>query len=212
MHRKKVKMGAGASARIRDQLIDGSKLEKIAHASEELFEDDEFDPIMDEQLLGPRFHFENPDITDDNLYWLRPKEFGTGTLFRNGEQALDCTSCIGSLDALNKDLAVVMQAICAKRPDFINDMIVSYNTVVGCAAIRLHHNGHMELVVVDDRIPCRRKDPPPPGEPPHQYPYEPLSCRLTTGEAWLPLIEKALAKLHGSYTSTALGDGAMVPF
>ncbi len=200
-------MGAGASARIRDGLIDGDKLEKMAHSCAEMFEDDEFDPTLDAELLGPRFLFENNDITEEDIYWLRPKEFGPGTLYRDGAQSLDCTACIGALDGCNKDLSTVLQALCARRPDYIMDMIVSYNGIIGCAAIRLFHNGCMEMVVIDDRLPCRLKTPPAPGQPPHQYPFEPISTRLTTGECWLPLIEKAMAKLHGSYTATALGDG-----
>ena len=201
-------MGAGASARIHHGLLMGDKLEKMAHSCESLFEDDEFDPTLDAALLGPRFHVENPELKEEDIIWLRPKEFGPGTLYCTGDQPLDSSACLGAIDGCNKDLAVVMQAICCRRPDYLRNVFVSYNAIVGCCAVRVYYNGRIEIIVVDDRIPCRRKTPPPPGEPPHRYGFEPVSCRLTTGEAWLPLLEKALAKLHGSYTATALGDGA----
>jgi len=201
-------MGAGASSRIQSGLLVGDKLETLAHGCEGLYEDDEFDPSVDVALLGPRFLTENPGLTEDRIAWLRPSEFGTGALFCTGEQVLDSTACLGALDGCNKDLAVVLQAICCRRPDYLKSIFVAHNAIVGVCAVRLYHNGKMEIVVVDDRVPCRRKQRPPPGTPPHKYSWEPVSCRLTTGEAWLPLLEKALAKLHGSYTATALGDGA----
>ena len=150
-------MGAGASARIQDGIINGDRMDDVAHKCESLFEDEDFDPNCDLEILGPRFRRENDregGITEADVHWVRPPQFGPGHLFNPGFEAPDSTACIGALDALNRDLVVVAQAICARRPDYLKSIIVGYNPVVGCAAIRLFHDGRFELVVVDDRIPC----------------------------------------------------------
>ena len=64
----------------------------------------------------------------------------------------------------------------------------------GCYPIRLCHNGEWKLVLVDDLFPCNA-----------------LTSRLIYSQAirkqlWVPLIEKAMAKLNGSYESLVAGQ------
>ena len=88
------------------------------------------------------------------------------------------------------DLVPVLQAMCTQRPDYLKAVFVSYNATVGCCVCRLFHNGKFELVVIDDRIPCRRirrRGAELVKAQELAWPeFEPISAHSTTGEAWLP--------------------------
>ena len=78
-------------------------MEHAAHMCESLFEDEEFDPSCDVEILGPRFRRENDregGLSEEDVHWVRPSQFGPGELFLPGPP--DCTACIGALDALNR--------------------------------------------------------------------------------------------------------------
>ena len=198
-------MGAGASLDISERLIRGETLSSLAFNAEFLFEDAEFDPRLGKALLGDRFT--GADVSQ--VEWLRPSHFGSGELFPNsrpGCARFDPNDCLGAIMGYNRDLVVAVQLLSARRPDYLESAFECYNGKVGCAAVWLYHNGKMQLVVIDDRIPCL---------PRHQnddddddnFEFKPLSASVRTGECWLPLLEKAMAKVHGSYTASALGDG-----
>lgn len=71
---------------------------------------------------------------------------------------------------------------------------VGYNPYIGCAAVRLWHNSRIEVVVIDDKIPCF-KDP-------DTATYIPVFTYTVHGESWCALLEKAWAKLRGgSYSN-----------
>jgi hypothetical protein len=198
-------MGAGASSAIRDQILMGGRLETLAHRCESLYEDDEFDCLgMSAELLGNRFTSQLLRYPDEEIHWLRPSFFGKGTLYCDGHEGFDYSNILGAVDGCTRDLTPVLQALCMTRPDYLKTVFVSYNATVGCCVIRLFQNGQFHLIVIDDRIPCRRIRKTHPAAPE----YEPISAHTCTGDAWLPLLEKALAKLNGSYSATALGDGA----
>lgn len=183
----------------------GGRLETLAHRCEGLFEDDEFDCLgMSAELLGNRFTSQLLRYPDEEIHWVRPGLFGEGSLYCAGHESFDYSHLLGAVDGCTRDLTPVLQALCMTRPDYLKSVFVSYNAVVGCCVIRLFQNGRFHLVVVDDRIPCRRIRKRHPNAPE----YEPISAHTRSGDAWLPLLEKALAKLNGSYSATALGDGA----
>jgi len=201
-------MGAGASAEIRGRLAQREDLSSLAFINDGfLFEDVEFDPRVGETLLGARFT--GADVK--HVEWLRPSSFGPGELFNSddggvsGLLRLDPTDCLGAVTGYNRDLVVAVQLLCARRPDYLEGAFECYNARVGCCGVWLYHNGKMQLVIIDDRIPCLPRD-----YSHHRdglYEHVPLSACLRGGAAWLPLLEKAMAKLHGSYTAAALGDG-----
>jgi hypothetical protein len=201
-------MGAGASTTIREQILMGGRLETLAHRCENLFEDDEFD-IYGSSALGTRFVSQLLRYPDEEIHWVRPQEFGDGNLYRPGQQDFNFSTITGAVEGCARDLSPVIQALCTARPEYLKSVFVSYNSIVGCCVCRLFHNGQFELVIIDDRIPCRRVTRDEDDEQERGKPkYEPISTHTKTGEAWLPLLEKAMAKLYGSYSATALGDGA----
>lgn len=75
----------------------------------------------------------------------------------------------------------------AERPGMVRRLFVTqeYNKE-GIYKIRICKNGEWVTVTVDDYIPCR-------------YNGGPLFSRGSSNELWVILIEKAYAKLHGSY-------------
>lgn len=197
---------------VRENVLMGGRLEGIAHRCQSLFEDDEFDIGLGAPVLGTRFTTQLLRYPDEEVHWVRPNQFGDGKLYSNGHNDFDFSALVGSVDGASRDLVPVLQAMCTKRPDYLKSVFVSYNATVGCCVCRLFHDGKFELVVIDDRIPCRRirrrgaelTKAQELGWPE----FEPISAHSTTGEAWLPLLEKAMAKVNGSYSATALADGA----
>lgn len=63
----------------------------------------------------------------------------------------------------------------------------------GCYLIRLCHNGEWKLVIVDDLFPCNSHS-------------RLIYSQAVRKQLWVPLIEKAMAKLNGSYESLVAGQ------
>ena len=81
----------------------------------------------------------------------------------------------------------------AEFPDRVKEMFVTKTiNKAGIYMVRLFLNGNETLVTVDDHLPVQKS-----GKPAF------ASCR--DGEIWVSLLEKAWAKLHGTYARTEGG-------
>jgi len=89
-------------------------------------------------------------------------------------------------------------AIVASRQDLLLDLIVSDELgEAGLFTFRFYKNGQWHDMVVDDLLPC------------HPESVEPLFAHSAQeGELWPALMEKAYAKLHGSFYSLDGGNCA----
>ncbi len=69
----------------------------------------------------------------------------------------------------------------------------------GIYLLSFYINGRKTPVVVDDWIPCRSQN---------WGPLKPCFARSVEGELWVCLMEKAWAKLYGTYARMEGGDPA----
>jgi len=84
-------------------------------------------------------------------------------------------------------------AAIAENPQRIKDMFIDDEANdAGCYVIKFYVNGVQTAVMVDDWIPC-------------QYGRPAFAKSSTEGELWVILLEKAWAKLQGSYMRTVSG-------
>lgn len=119
-------------------------------------------------------------------HWRRPVEFLEGPiyLFNEGIDPSDISQGIlpdcWFLSALSS---------LAERPALIERLFITkeYNPL-GVYKVRLVKNGEWVVVTVDDYIPC-------------MYNGKPLFASVAKNEIWVSILEKALAKLHGSYSA-----------
>jgi len=83
-------------------------------------------------------------------------------------------------------------AVVATRIDLIKRVVVAYQPNYGFVRFKFYKNGEWHVITIDDQIPCVQ----------HGSSWKPWasSCK-DQNEMWVPLIEKAYAKLHGSYQS-----------
>ncbi|XP_026710595.1 calpain-10 isoform X2 [Athene cunicularia] len=131
------------------------------------------------------------------ISWLRPKDIcSTPRLFSNNQQDVqvkqgilgDCwflCACV----ALQKSKYLLNKVIPPGQPSWTD---ASYQ---GCFTCRVWQFGHWVEVTIDDRLPC-------------------LGGKLCFSQCqtedlfWLPLLEKAYAKVHGSYEQLWAGQVA----
>jgi hypothetical protein len=85
----------------------------------------------------------------------------------------------------------------ATHPELLQNLIVKDGIKYGFAVFQFFKNGEWKQVLVDTRIPYNRESKTP------LYGHN-----VDVNEVWVPLIEKAYAKLHGCYE--ALHGGSMV--
>jgi len=87
----------------------------------------------------------------------------------------------------------------AERPEKIQQLFtIDEVNEWGLYAIDLTKNGIPTTVVIDDYIPCDEDE------------GEPIFANSRNGDLWVLLLEKAWAKLHGSYMRIENGDSTTV--
>lgn len=158
------------------------------------FIDDSFPPC-DKSL------FVNPARKPDNfanrpVQWLSPEHIRTSHTesglkwtvynepkFNDIKQGLlgDCWLLSG--------LAVILE-----KPELLHKIIITKEFCPqGCYQVRLCNNGEWQTVILDDLFPCDANG------------YL-LYSQASRKQLWVPLIEKAMAKLNGSYESLIAGQ------
>mgnify|MGYP002803532134 FL=1 len=92
-------------------------------------------------------------------------------------------------------------AVVAQRPDLILRLFggETARNAVGCYQINLFLDGEWKAVTIDDRLPCTDQQRRPDGSG--------LAFSRADGQQlWVPLLEKAYAKAHGSYQAISGGE------
>lgn len=157
-------------------------IEQFALKEGALFCDPQFPPS--DSILPAR-------IRDKVVAWKRPSELcKNAKLFIDGVEEGDVIQgALGDCWFLGA-LAVVATS----AENFIEHLFVQQKPEEGCYQCKFFKNGKWESVVVDDRLPVDKWN---------RLVF--ASCK-DPSEFWVPIVEKAYAKLHGSYEALESGS------
>eukprot|EP00330_Aristerostoma_sp_ATCC50986_P007308 CAMPEP_0114579252 /NCGR_PEP_ID=MMETSP0125-20121206/3661_1 /TAXON_ID=485358 ORGANISM="Aristerostoma sp., Strain ATCC 50986" /NCGR_SAMPLE_ID=MMETSP0125 /ASSEMBLY_ACC=CAM_ASM_000245 /LENGTH=190 /DNA_ID=CAMNT_0001769875 /DNA_START=610 /DNA_END=1182 /DNA_ORIENTATION=- len=100
---------------------------------------------------------------------------------------------------LGKCYNMVALVLLSEYPDKIREMFVNKDEKAnkeGIYGVTLYANGEPEEIIVDDSIPCIEEN----GK------WVPLFSKPKGNELWVLIIEKAFAKLYGSYEVCEKGE------
>eukprot|EP01113_Clastostelium_recurvatum_P012032 TRINITY_DN1619_c0_g1_i9.p1 TRINITY_DN1619_c0_g1~~TRINITY_DN1619_c0_g1_i9.p1 ORF type:complete len:881 (+),score=169.87 TRINITY_DN1619_c0_g1_i9:70-2712(+) len=133
----------------------------------------------------------NPKARTSIAAWKRPHEINPNArLFVDGVDEADVMQgSLGDCWFLSA-LAVIATSV---GNEFVENLFVASNPKEGRYKIRFYKNGEWKIVEIDDRIPVDSSN---------RLVY--ASCKDPT-EFWVPLVEKAYAKLHGSFDAIESG-------
>lgn len=159
-----------------------------------LYEDDDF-PARPSSLYTDTNAVPEYDSELGCERWLRPQEFSENpVLYVNGVSPGDVEQ--GSLGD-----CWLLGALCtlSTKPDLLDRLFVNTEHMLTCGFVtcQFFKNGEWKQVIVDTRLPYNGSY----GAPIYAHCNDP-------NEVWLPLLEKAYAKLHHNYQ--ALHGGSMV--
>ena len=149
----------------------------------------------DKTKLSPFQHYASPNTTMmiHQTEWKRPSKFMKGLIkvFEGGITPSDILQ--GSIG--NTAWLLAALAALTEFPSIVRELFMEHSRVYnphGVYDLHLYKNGFSTVVRVDDYFPCE------PGSG-----NGPKYSRCNGNELWVLLVEKAFAKVHGSYSAIA---------
>ncbi|XP_037071120.1 calpain-D-like [Pollicipes pollicipes] len=154
----------------------------------EPFVDDSFPPAVRSLYYAGSEGGERPDVQ-----WLRPRQIraesaaSRWTVFRRPQPSHIQQGILGNCWLLSA------LAVLAEREDLVQNVMVTKEFCEqGVYQVRLCKDGQWQTVLVDDLLPCDAKG-------------RLVYSRTKHRQLWVPLIEKAVAKVHGCYEALVSG-------
>eukprot|EP00026_Physarum_polycephalum_P003143 Phypoly_transcript_03152.p1 GENE.Phypoly_transcript_03152~~Phypoly_transcript_03152.p1 ORF type:complete len:806 (+),score=95.47 Phypoly_transcript_03152:50-2419(+) len=142
-----------------------------------------------------------PDV-QDQIVWRRSCEIHPeSALFVDGIDASDVIQ--GGLT--NCWFLGALAVIAASSPNRIRSLFVAEDRERGLVRCKFYKRGKWVKVDVDDRLPCFKPEYKSKESHIADTVLYYASC-LNKSEFWVPILEKAYAKLHGTYTALEFGD------
>lgn len=159
----------------------------VCKATKDSFVDDSFPP-------APKslFHDTKDPSNHQVSRWLRPHQIASDnrvqwTLFRTPFPSDISQGILGNCWLLSA------LAVLAEREDLVRKVMVSKEFCkAGAYHIRLCKDGRWKTVLVDDLLPCDKRG-------------RLVYSQAKRNQLWVPLIEKAMAKIHGCYEALVSG-------
>eukprot|EP01105_Mastigella_eilhardi_P024105 TRINITY_DN621_c0_g1_i1.p1 TRINITY_DN621_c0_g1~~TRINITY_DN621_c0_g1_i1.p1 ORF type:complete len:937 (-),score=139.11 TRINITY_DN621_c0_g1_i1:2285-5026(-) len=165
-------------------------------ATEKAFEDPLF-PANDCSLFG-RADSRPTELADLEVMWRRPRDISVAPVtFDQASQECDAPmeDLAGGVvqGALGDCWFLGALSLLATQPEKVRELIMECSPLYGVYMVKFFRNRMWVNVLVDDRIPCSKNGVPVFGR------------NRNPNEFWVPLIEKAYAKMCGSYLSLQCG-------
>nr|XP_045624672.1 calpain-D-like isoform X2 [Procambarus clarkii] len=175
---------------VQDALNRWTRIVQYCKVNQHPFVDDSFPPVPKSLFYSSSEKYESR-VTQ----WLRPHEIVTDSDNRNVKWAVFRTPLPSDISqgVLGNCWLLSALAVLAERDDLVKKIMVTRDFCPeGVYQVRLCKAGRWVTVLVDDLLPCDRH------------------CRLVYSQAkrrqlWVPLIEKAVAKVHGCYEALVSG-------
>jgi hypothetical protein len=170
-----------------------------------LWSDPDF-PVCDAAVSGLA---PNDGDASDSVAWERPSVWTldpwlnkAGGMLFSGPGGVPSPARVRQ-GSLGDCYLVAAMSVLAERPDLAHRLFPApYDVRTGRVEVALFHNGERRVVQIDDRLPVHRAVDPDTGDV-----CELMYAHSTdTNELWVPFVEKAYAKIYGSYDALVGGD------